>query len=131
MSTGAPLNLPKPKATTNTGQDMIELGSSLQKINDAVGGISDRIVEFRRIARTAGTSLSATLPVEGVYLAVVGGQSSPQTSAMYLVTYATPAGINTVTVIAPSNNSHTITSSGNTWQLTSAFGIYAAIYRMG
>ena len=40
MSTGAPLNLPKPKATTNTGQDMIEMGNSLQKINDAVGGLN-------------------------------------------------------------------------------------------
>lgn len=43
MSTGSPLNLPKPKATTNTGQDMIELGNSLQKINDRIKNIEANI----------------------------------------------------------------------------------------
>ena len=131
MSTGAPLNLPKPKATTNTGQDMIELGNSLQKINDAVGGISDRLVEFRRIARTSGTTLSATLPSAGLYLVVVGGASSSATSAMYILTYSPQGVINTLTVIGPSNDSHTITSSGAGWELTSLYSVYAVIYRLG
>ena len=65
MSTGAPLNLPKPKGTTNTGQDLIELGSSLQKINDAVGDLNQTTVRYL-VQNAPGTPwkdhLSSILP---------------------------------------------------------------------
>lgn len=105
------------------------MAASLQAINDKIKEIETNIGLLQVITSTAGTSMSATLPTDGVYLAVAGGQSSNQTSAVYLITNSWN-GIVTKTITPPANNSHTITVSGKTWSLSSAYGIFGAIYRL-
>ena len=104
MSTGAPLNLPKPKATTNTGQDMIELGNSLQKINDRIKNIEANIGLLR--PERQGTH---HVTFAGISSGRAYGTLTLPSASRYSVT-----SIQIVNVGSLSSSDWSVTTSGNT-----------------
>lgn len=91
--------------------------------------LSTALPSLRRLASTRGTVISATLTDStGVYLAIVGGQSNEVTSGLYLITKR--SSVITTREISGSSY-HTITVDGDTWTLTSQYGIIAVIWQFG
>lgn len=124
MSTGAPLNLPKPKATTNTGQDMIELGNSLQKINDAIKEIRSNLYHLKVEQVHSSILLSANTS----YLLIVQRLS---TSAGFAAQYSIRTDTSGMHIV-PFNDSTqvTVTGSGLMLAVDSAVSIRSTLIRL-
>ena len=111
MSTGAPLNLPKPKAGTNTGQDLIEIGNSLQKINDAHSTLMGRVGELSGLrVRNAPNGVWFSLSENSSHLLLTLRTGSAE-AGLYAIR-VTENGSALVTNLFPSPDTHLSVETG-------------------